>query len=210
MKTIYLIRHSAPFVKIDNYRDYENVNWEEYNKNMILSVAGEENAKKLCELKELQDIDEIFSSDSCRAIGTAKYIAELNKLDIGLDPRINERNIGINKIAELPVGFAKLSLEDKKLKVGNGESLEEVDKRFNTFLQEVVNNKRSKTAIVMHGMILLSYLKNICDEFKYDGKIFDITYNNKKIIYGDFENPSVFKIDYDDKGQVINVERVAV
>ena len=210
MKTIYLIRHSAPFVKIDNYRDYENVNWEEYNKNMILSVAGEENAKKLCELKELQDIDEIFSSDSCRAIGTAKYIAELNKLDIGLDPRINERNIGINKIAELPVGFAKLSLEDKKLKVGNGESLEEVDKRFNTFLQEIVNNKRSKTAIVMHGMILLSYLKNICDEFKYDGKIFDITYNNKKIIYGDFENPSVFKIEYDDKGQVINVERVAV
>lgn len=208
MKTIYLIRHSAPFVKIDNYRDYENVNWEEYNKNMILSVAGEENAKKLCELKELQDIDEIFSSDSCRAIGTAKYIAELNKLDIGLDPRINERNIGINKIAELPVGFAKLSLEDKKLKVGNGESLEEVDKRFNTFLQEVVNNKRSKTAIVMHGMILLSYLKNICDEFKYDGKIFDITYNNKKIIYGDFENPSVFKIEYDDKGQVINVQRV--
>lgn len=208
MKTIYLIRHSAPFVKIDNYRDYENVNWEEYNKNMILSVAGEENAKKLCELKELQDIDEIFSSDSCRAIGTAKYIAELNKLDIGLDPRINERNIGINKIAELPVGFAKLSLEDKKLKVGNGESLEEVDKRFNTFLQEIVNNKRSKTAIVMHGMILLSYLKNICDEFKYDGKIFDITYNNKKIIYGDFENPSVFKIEYDDKGQVINVQRV--
>ena len=44
MATIYLIRHSAPFVEIENYQDYKNVSWAEYNKNMILSGEGEENA----------------------------------------------------------------------------------------------------------------------------------------------------------------------
>lgn len=42
MTTIYFIRHSAPFVEIDNYQDYENVLWSEYNRNMILSVKGED------------------------------------------------------------------------------------------------------------------------------------------------------------------------
>lgn len=46
IKTIYLIRHSAPFIEIENYSDYKNVSWEDYNRNMILSPLGEENAKK--------------------------------------------------------------------------------------------------------------------------------------------------------------------
>lgn len=33
MKTIYLIRHSALFVMIDNYDDYQNVSWDDYNIN---------------------------------------------------------------------------------------------------------------------------------------------------------------------------------
>lgn len=42
MKTIYSIRHSAPFVEIDNYQNYQDILWSEYNKNMILSSQGEE------------------------------------------------------------------------------------------------------------------------------------------------------------------------
>lgn len=53
MKTIYLIRHSAPFVEIENNSDRNKVLWDEYNSNMILSSLGEENAKKLCNVKEL-------------------------------------------------------------------------------------------------------------------------------------------------------------
>ena len=47
MKTIYLVRHSAPFVEIENYINNDNILWNEFNKNMILSPLGEENAKKL-------------------------------------------------------------------------------------------------------------------------------------------------------------------
>ena len=60
MKTIYLIRHSAPFIGIENYDDYENVLWDDYNRNMILSSEGEENAKKLCKLDELNNLDAVM------------------------------------------------------------------------------------------------------------------------------------------------------
>ena len=92
MKTIYLIRHSAPFVEIENYDDYKNVPWNDYNRIMILSSEGEENAKKLCNIDELKHLDALYSADSFRAIGTAKYLAELNNLKIRLDKRINERD----------------------------------------------------------------------------------------------------------------------
>lgn len=78
MKTIYLIRHSAPFVEIENNSDRNKVLWDEYNRNMILSPLGEENAKKLCNVQELNDIKEIHASNSPRAIQTAKYLAEMN------------------------------------------------------------------------------------------------------------------------------------
>lgn len=98
MQTIYLIRHSAPFIEIENYKDYSNVSWTDYNRNMILSVEGEERAKQLAGLEELKNIDSIYASDSFRAIGTAKYISEQNNLKIRLDPRINERNLGVEKL----------------------------------------------------------------------------------------------------------------
>ena len=63
MKIVYLIRHSAPFVMIDNYDDYQNVSWDDYNRNMILSSLGEDNAKKLCDIEELNNIDVIYTSD---------------------------------------------------------------------------------------------------------------------------------------------------
>ncbi len=57
---------------------------------MILSIEGEENAKILCEIDELKGIN-IYSSNSARAIGTAKYIAEMNNVKIKIDNRINGR-----------------------------------------------------------------------------------------------------------------------
>ena len=135
MKTIFLIRHSAPFVEIENYDDYENVLWNDYNRNMILSSEGEENAKNLCELDELRNLDAVYSADSFRAIGTAKYVAEMNNLKIKLDERINERNLGVKTISELPKNYTLDSFSNKDYNFGNGESLNEVDVRFNSFIK---------------------------------------------------------------------------
>ena len=206
MATIYLIRHSAPFVEIDNYQDYKNVSWSEYNRNMILSGAGEENAKKLSDVEELQRVDEIYASNSFRAIGTAKYIAEKNNIKIKLDSRINEREFGVDRISDLPDDFTKLSFDDKSFKVNNGESLNEVDERFNSFIYDILSKNNEKTIVVLHGIILLSFLKSICNTFNFDGKNFDIKFNGKVILDGTPKNPSIYKIEYDDNKNIIDVE----
>lgn len=208
MKAIYLIRHSAPFVEIDNYSDRDSVLWGEYNKNMILSSLGEGKAKKLCNVEELKGINEIYASNSSRAIETAKYLAESNNLKIKLDERINEREFGIDYLSELPKDFTKISFDDKKFKVNNGESLNEVDNRFKSFIEDLLDNDNSKIAIVMHGIILLSYLKTICNHFEFDGRNFNIKYNENIILYGTPKNPSIYKIEFDDNKKVINVESV--
>ena len=208
MNTIYLIRHSAPFVEIDNYEDYENVSWSEYNKNMILSVVGEENAQKLCNVEELKNINEIYASNSSRAIETAKYLAESNNLKIKLDNRINEREFGVKYIKELPNDFTKISFDDKTFKVNDGESLNNVDHRFKSFIEDLLDKDNNKIAIVTHGIILLSYLKTICNHFEFDGRNFDIRFNDNIILKGTPKNPSIYKIKFDDNKNVINVEYV--
>jgi len=201
-----LIRHSAPFVDIDNYEDYKNVKWCNYNRNMILSVKGEENAKKLCNVEELKNIDDIYASDSFRAIGTAKYISEQNDLKIKLDSRINERDFGVERIADLPDNFNKLSFDNKNFKINKGESLNNVDNRFKSFINDILDTNSSKFVIILHGIILLSYLETICNDFKFDGKNFDIKFKNNIILNGIPKNPSIYKIEFNENREIINVE----
>ena len=206
MKTIYLIRHSAPFIEIDNYEDYENVPWSDYNRNMILSSEGEEKAKKLCKTDELKDLDAVYSADSFRAIGTAKYVAEMNNLKIKLDNRINERNLGVNTIKELPENLTLESFENKDYKFGEGESLNEVDKRFNSFIDEILKSDNKKTALFIHGIIMMSYLQNNTD-FSYDGKNMRLIFNDKEIYNDKMKNPMIFKIDFESE-KIINIEYI--
>ena len=206
MKTIYLIRHSAPFIEIDNYEDYENVPWSDYNRNMILSSEGEEKAKKLCDINELKDLDAIYAADSYRAIGTAKYVAEMNNLKVKLDSRTNERDLGVNTIKELPENLTLESFKNKDYKFGEGESLNEVDKRFNSFIDEVLKSNNKKTALVIHGIIMMSYLQNNTD-FSYDGKNMKLIFNNKEIYNDKMKNPMIFKIDFE-SNNIINIEYI--
>ena len=206
-KTIYLIRHSAPFVEIDNYTDYKNVPWNDYNRNMILSSEGEEKSKKLCKIKELKNIDVLYSADSFRAIGTAKYVAEMNNLKIKLDSRINERNLGVNTISELPDNQTLHSFTNKDYKFGTGESLNEVDERFNSFIDDVLKSNCSKIALFIHGIIMMSFLQNNAD-FSFDGKNMKLIFNNKEIYNDKMKSPMVFKIDYDNNNRLSNIEYV--
>lgn len=205
MKTIYLIRHSAPFVEIDNYDDYKNIPWKDYNRNMILSKEGEEKAKKLCDLQDFKNIDVVYAADSYRAIGTAKYVAEMNNLKIKLDSRINERNLGVNTINELPENQILDSFNNKDYKFGTGESLNEVDNRFNSFIDEILKSNNNKIALFIHGIIMMSFLQNNTD-FLFDGRNMRLIFNNKEIYNDKMQNPMVFKIEYDDLNKIINIE----
>ena len=206
MKTIYLIRHSAPFIEIENYDDYENVLWNDYNRNMILSSEGEENAKKLCKLDELNNLDAVYAADSFRAIGTAKYVAELNNLKIRLDKKINERNLGVKTISQLPKNYTLDSFSNKVYKISTGESLNEVDYRFNLFLNEILNSNDDRIGLFIHGIIMMSFLQNNTD-FSFDGKNMRLLFNNKEIYNDKMKNPMVFKIYFEDNN-IVNIEYI--
>ena len=205
MKSLYLIRHSAPFIEIDNYSDYKNVPWDEFNRNMILSNKGEENAKRLCDLQSLRNLDLIYSADSYRAIGTAKYVAEINNLKIKLDKRINERILGINTISELPDNQMLESFNNKNYKFGKGESLNAVDQRFNSFIDELLQSNYEKIALFIHGIIMMSFLQNNT-EFSFDGQTMRLIFNNQEIYNGKIKNPMVFKITYNNDNKLSNIE----
>ena len=203
-KTIYLIRHSSPFIEIDNYSDYNNVSWHDYNRNMILSVLGEKKASELIKIDELNGIKDIYSSDSFRAIATAKYLSEANNTKIKLDERINERDFGVDYLNQLPDDFTKKSFDDKNFKVFNGESLNDMDKRFNDFIEELLNSDKDKTIIVIHGIMLLSFFQNNCD-FEYDENTITVKYNNKTTVENKPKSPGVYKITYVDK-KIIDID----
>ena len=203
-QVIYLIRHSSPFVEIENYIDYSNANWHNYNRNMILSVLGEEKANELTKIDELTNIKEIYSSDSFRAISTAKYLSELNNTKIKLDERINEREFGVDYLNQLPEDFTKKSFDDKNFKVFNGESLNEMDERFNNFIEELLNSGVDKSIIVIHGIMLLSFFQNHCD-FDIDGKITTVKFNDKMIIEEKPKSPGVYKITYENK-KIVDID----
>lgn len=203
-QVIYLIRHSNPFVEIDNYSDYNNANWHDYNRNMILSVLGEQKANELTKIDELINIKDIYSSDSFRAISTAKYLSELNDTKIKLDERINEREFGVDYLNQLPDDFTKKSFDDKNYKVFKGESLNEMDKRFNDFIDELLNSGVDKSIIVIHGIMLLSFFQNHCD-FDFDGKIVTVKFNGKMIVEEKPKSPGVYKITYEDK-KIIDID----
>ena len=88
---VYLIRHSEQ-LKIKNKR-VKNEKSQISNEKIILSVEGERKAQEISKLKELSNIDVLWSSNYVRAISTAKYIAEQNNIEINIDENLNERKL---------------------------------------------------------------------------------------------------------------------
>ena len=89
---VYLIRH-AETVDENGIRNTSEDS-QLINEKEILSVEGEEQAKRLSENEELQNLDVIWSSSYTRAKATAKYIANVNDLPFNLDNNLSERKLG--------------------------------------------------------------------------------------------------------------------
>ena len=111
---------------------------------MLLSVEGEKKALELCNIKELHNINNVYSSNSPRTIQTAKYFSN----EIYIDESFNERKFGINSWEELPKDFEKKQLEDFNYKTDKGESINEVIKKQYNSLINILNNKDKKMLIV--------------------------------------------------------------
>lgn len=152
---VYLIRH-AETIDEQGIRN-TNEDFQMINEKEILSVQGEEQAKKLSENTELNNIDIIWSSSYTRAKATAKYIANVNNLPINLDSNLSERKLGnLKELGEFMKDKStrdpsQEQLLDRKFKTSDGESAEETRKRMNNFFEKILKEyEGKKIAIVSH------------------------------------------------------------
>jgi len=182
---IYLIRH-AETVKEDGIRN-TNEDFQSINEKEILSVQGEEEARKLSKNIELKNLDAIWSSYYTRAKATAKYIAYENNLQYNLDKRLSERKLGNmedlakfmnNKETRDP---SREQLAFPEFKTRDGESANDTNKRMNEFIGELLEKYKGKRiAVVSHGGAIKFYLLSYCSvneklNLEYKGKELNIT-----------------------------------
>ena len=182
---IYLIRH-AKTINENGVRNTDE-DLQSMNEKEILSVEGEEDARKLSEKLELRNLDIIWSSYYTRAKETAKYIAYKNNLQYNLDRRLSERKLGNredlakfmnNKETRDP---SREQLAFPEFKTRNGESAKDTNKRMNEFIEEILENYKGKRiAVVSHGGAIKFYLLNYCKvnerlNLEYKGKELNIT-----------------------------------
>ena len=203
---IYLVRH-AETVDEKGIRN-TNENFQIINEKEILSVEGEEQAKKLSGNEELKNLDIIWSSSYTRAKATAKYIANVNNLPFNLDNCLNERRLG--NLKELGEFMKDKSTRDpsqeqllnRTFRTSDGESAEQTRKRMNKFFNRILREyEGEKIAVISHGGSIKFFLLNWCT-VNEDVKL---VYNNKKIL--NIKSPCLLKLTFR-RDELINLEQI--
>ena len=209
MTIVYISRHSQPFRNLLGEYQVNEIEQIRNEKNP-LSVDGEKYAEELSNYSELLNIDVLYSSHYVRAMATAKYIAEKNGILLNVDERLGERKFGVNNISELPSGFGEEQFRNWNYKLPNGESANEVSKRMNEVLFEILDiNKDKKIAIISHGTAISTMLKTWCDiKLNEKTKLIEIYFNNELIFDGNWKCPELFKLEFDDNNSLVNIENI--
>ena len=209
MTTIYLLRHSQPFRKLLGEYNANEVEQIRNEKNP-LSVEGEKLAKELSEREELQNIDVIYSSHYVRTMCTAKYIAENNNIKLNVDERLGERKFGVDDMSELPKTYFEDQFRNWDYKLDNGESTNEVSKRMNEILLEILNDNKGKAiAVVSHGTAISTMLKTWCNVILNENtKLIEFYFNNNLVFDGNWNCPELFKLEFSEKDNLVSINNI--
>ena len=198
MTTIYLIRHSERFSTSNILSWKTNQSPLLQSEKSILSVEGENRARRLSELDELKDLDYVYASNCVRTLETAKYILDKQNLKITLDERLDERRFGEDNSLEVPDWYSKQFLEEDYKTIG-GESQREVRERMDEVITEIVNeHPDSRIAIFTHGYAIFFYLLKYCELVNVnEDRLVVLNYKGKEIFNKVISAPEVFKLVFD-------------
>jgi len=178
------------------------------NEKIILNSEGEERAKILCNMPELDNIDEVYASNCVRTLQTAKYLLERQNLKVKIDDRLDERRAGKPNDKEVPNWFIKQYFEPE-YKTEGGESQLDVRNRMEEVINEILDKHDSKRiAIFTHGYAITFYLLKYCKLIDiYDKKL---KYEYKGNIFFDktINAPEVFKLTFDENKNLENLELI--
>lgn len=202
---IYLIRHAETIDETGIRNTDETM--QEINEKEILSIEGEEEAKRLSENSELQNIDVIWSSNYTRAKQTAKYISNKNNMQYNLDKRLCERKLGnIEDLAKFmndketrDPSREQLAFPDFKTR--DGESANDTNQRMTDFINETLEKCNGKRiAVISHGGSIKFYLLSYC---KVNENL-NLEYKNKELI---IDSPCLLKLAFKNK-ELLYIEKI--
>ncbi len=203
MTTIYLINNGLTMNNLifDNTESLESK-----REKRILSIEGEEESRKLAQNKDLQKVNEIYTSNYVMSIATAKYLAKELELDINIKKDLGERiigNLGDKKIRMVN----EMQENDFDYKLNGGESLNEVKRRMLKFIRTLLEKEEDKTiALFTHNVAITSLLTEYCEKgFNLDNRLI-LNYHDDAIIDGAWDGIRVIELIFDKKN-LISIKR---
>jgi len=136
-----------------------------------LNKVGVEQANCIADLLKKQVFDVLYSSDLGRAKQTAKIISQKINLNIKVDKRLRERNLGIlggltaNQFNEnYPDEYINYRKGEVDYVLPNGESIRQAYERSTKCLEEIATNHSNKNIlIVTHGWILEYFFRRVLE-----------------------------------------------
>ncbi len=128
----------------------------------LLSESGRQEIPILLKKLQSYQFDAVYSSPLKRALETVSPIAEDHNIDVNIDERIIEVNMGSftgKPFESTTTVIGKTSSEwlntyTYDLKPYGGESAEEVSQRISSFIKDVKGSKFNSVLIVTHGGIV--------------------------------------------------------
>lgn len=204
MTTLYLVSNNY----VENNLSYSNgESLEAKREKRPLSIEGEEAAKKLSSLEEMQEINVIYSSGYASAIATAKYCASNLELSINVDNKLNERKIGLFEDKTLRF-FKEHQEHDFNYKLSGGESINSTKIRITNAIKNILNkNQDLNILIVTHNTAITSYLLNYCEKgFNLDDRLI-LNFKDNVVVDGTSNGLDIFKLEFEAE-KVINIEKI--
>lgn len=152
-----------------------------------------------------KNIDVIYSSSYIRTLATAKYLAVKLDKEINIDNRFGERKFGIDETSPLPDNFFTKQWTDFDYKNGDGESINEVTKRTNEALNEILEKEEGKQVFIScHGTAMAAMFRNYLDIVRNDEKqVLEFYYKQEKVFSGLYDAPELFKLVFEGKKLVL-------
>ena len=203
MTTLYLINNS---LTMNNLVFPSKERLEQKREKRILSIEGEEESKRLANDKNLQNVQYIYSSSYVMSIATAKYLAQKLELDINIKSELGERilgDLGDKKIRMIN----ELQENDFDYKLVGGESLNDVKKRMNNFVNQLLVKHEDKSiALFTHNVAITCLLSNWCSiGFNLDNRLI-LNYEDDAIIDGAWDGINIIELVFDTK-KLISIKR---
>ena len=153
MKTIYFIRHAQSEANLkDILASRQDFPLTEKGRQEAVAIASE--------FKDIVQLDRIFCSPLIRAQQTAQPIAEAFGLDVEIDKRITEQDLGVfsgmtyAELDDRPDYMHERSKRWKWIPAGGGESYQMITNRLKPFFQSLESLEGDSILFVTHAVTL--------------------------------------------------------